>query len=52
MSSSTSSAGTSPAGWSRPAIKAELAKQFLEETIGKHQVPPGQLNIHADRGKV
>ena len=31
---------------------AELAKQFLEETIGKHQIPTGQLNIHADRGKV
>jgi putative transposase len=31
---------------------AELAKQFIEETIGKHQVPAGQLNIHADRGKV
>jgi putative transposase len=31
---------------------AELAKQFIEETIGKHQVPAGQLNIHADRGRV
>jgi putative transposase len=31
---------------------AELAKQFIEETIGKHQVPAGQLTIHADRGKV
>ena len=31
---------------------AELAKQFIEETIRKHQVPAGQLNIHADRGKV
>ena len=31
---------------------AELARQFLEETIGKHQVPAGQLNIHADRGRV
>jgi putative transposase len=31
---------------------AELAKQFIEETIGKHQIPMGQLNIHADRGKV
>src|SRR5947209_8521991 len=31
---------------------AELAKQFIEETIRKHQVPPGQLNIHADRGRV
>jgi transposase InsO family protein len=24
---------------------AELAKQFLEEIIRKHQVPAGQLNI-------
>ena len=31
---------------------AELAKQFIEETIGKHEVPAGQLNIHADRGRV
>lgn len=31
---------------------AELAKQFLEETIGKHQVPAGRLTIHADRGQV
>jgi putative transposase len=31
---------------------AELAKQFIEETIGKHQIPAGQLNIHADRGRV
>ena len=31
---------------------AELAKQFIEETIRKHPVPAGQLNIHADRGKV
>ena len=29
---------------------AELAKQFLEETILKHKIPPGQLTIHADRG--
>ena len=31
---------------------AELAKQFIEETIRKHEVPAGQLNIHADRGRV
>ena len=30
---------------------AELAKRFLEETILKHGVPPGQLNIHGDRGR-
>jgi putative transposase len=31
---------------------AELAKQFIEEAIDKHQVPAGQLTIHADRGRV
>jgi putative transposase len=31
---------------------AELAKQFIAETIHKHAVPAGQLNIHADRGRV
>lgn len=31
---------------------AELAKKFIEETVQKHGVPPGQLNIHADRGRV
>lgn len=31
---------------------AELAKQFIEETIVKHRIPAGQLNIHADRGRV
>lgn len=31
---------------------AELAKQFIEEAIRKHEVPAGQLNIHADRGRV
>jgi putative transposase len=31
---------------------AELAQQFIEESIGKHPVAPGQLTIHADRGKV
>jgi putative transposase len=31
---------------------AELAKQFLQEAIGKHQIPAGQLTIHADRGRV
>ncbi len=41
------------AGWIvAPREKAELAKQFIEETTGKHQVQPGQFNIHADRGKV
>ena len=31
---------------------AELAKQFIEEAIGKHDIPVGQLKIHADRGRV
>ena len=35
-----------------PREGAELAKQFIEEAIGKHQVPAGQLTIHADRGRV
>ena len=38
-------------GWMiAPRETAELAKQFLEETILKHKIPPGQLTIHADRG--
>ena len=41
------------AGWMiAPREGAELAKQFIEETIYKHQVPAGQLTIHADRGRV
>ena len=41
------------AGWMvAPREGAELAKQFIEEAIGKHRVPSGQLTIHADRGKV
>lgn len=31
---------------------AELAKLLLDETIRKHNIVPGQLIIHADRGKV
>lgn len=31
---------------------AELAKRLIEEAVLKHDVPPGQLNIHADRGRV
>ena len=31
---------------------AELAKHFIEDTLRKHAIPPGQLTIHADRGKV
>jgi len=40
-------------GWMvAPREGAELAKQFLEDTIRKHQIPAGQLKIHADRGRV
>ena len=31
---------------------AELAKHLLDETIHKHNILPGQLTIHADRGRV
>ena len=31
---------------------AELAKHLLDETIRKYPILPGQLTIHADRGKV
>ena len=31
---------------------AELAKLLLDETIRKYKILPGQLTIHADRGKV
>src|SRR5438105_11139655 len=31
---------------------AELAQEFIAEAIGKHQIPAGQLTIHADRGRV
>ncbi len=40
-------------GWMvAPRERAELAKQFIEEAIVKHQIPAGQLTIHADRGRV
>jgi len=39
-------------GWMvAPRESGELAKRFLEETIRKHDIPPGQLNIHGDRGR-
>ena len=31
---------------------AELAKLFIEDSLQKHEIPMGQLTIHADRGKV
>jgi putative transposase len=40
-------------GWMvAPRESAELAKQFIGETIGKQQIPAAQLTIHADRGRV
>jgi transposase InsO family protein len=34
------------AGWMvAPREKAELAKRFIKETIAKHRIPAGQLNI-------
>lgn len=39
-------------GWMvAPRESGELAKRFLEETIRKHDIPEGQLNIHSDRGR-
>jgi putative transposase len=29
----------------------DLAKHFLEETIRKYDIPPGQLHVHGDRGR-
>ena len=31
---------------------ADLAETFIAETIHKHGIPPGQLTLHADRGRV
>ena len=28
----------------------ELAKHFIDETLAKHNIPAGQLTLHADRG--
>ncbi len=33
-----------------PAESTELAKELIEQAISRHQVPPGQLSVHADRG--
>jgi putative transposase len=40
------------AGWVAHRESAELAGKFIEETIRKHRIPPGQLCLHADRGRV
>jgi len=40
-------------GWTvQQRENQDLAKDFIEETIGKYDIPPGQLVLHADRGKV
>lgn len=39
-------------GWMvAPRETGELARRFLEETILKHDIPPGHLNVHGDRGR-
>jgi putative transposase len=32
-----------------PAESSELAKELIADAVAGHQVPPGQLTIHADR---
>jgi len=40
-------------GWTVQERESEdLARDFIEETILKYGIPPGQLLLHADRGKV
>jgi len=40
-------------GWTVQQRESEdLAKDFIEETIMKYDIPPGQLLLRADRGKV
>lgn len=33
-----------------PAESGELAKELIANAVARHQVPPGQLTVHADRG--
>jgi putative transposase len=33
-----------------PCESGELAKELIADAVARHRVPPGQLNIHADRG--
>jgi putative transposase len=33
-----------------PSEDGELAKELIADAVARHQVPPGQLTIHADRG--
>ncbi len=32
-----------------PSEDGELAKELIADAVARHQVPPGQLTIHADR---
>jgi putative transposase len=39
------------AAWCAAAAEdGELAKELIEAAVARHQVPPGQLSVHADRG--
>jgi putative transposase len=33
-----------------PAESGELAKELIADAVARHQVPPGQLSVHADGG--
>lgn len=33
-----------------PSESGELAKELIADAVARHNVPPGQLTIHADRG--
>ena len=38
-------------GWMvAPRESAELAEQLIAETVARHDIEPGQLTLHADRG--
>ena len=40
-------------GWTvQERESEEVARDFIKETILKYDIPPGQLLLHADRGKV
>jgi len=33
-----------------PSESGELARELIADAVARHQVPPGQLTVHADRG--
>jgi putative transposase len=33
-----------------PAETGDIAKEMIEDAVARHQVPAGQLSVHADRG--